>query len=100
MYGFGGVGAVRIGEQRIDIDRVELVRAMAELARYRHAALLPKDVAHFLGTERTQKASDPPLAAAAFKAHRSAAEEPQIVTGETLHQEFLDAVLPQASTAS
>ena len=61
---------------------IEAIRAMTELARHGHRALLAQQVADLPRPERPQHARDPARAAAALEAHRRAAEEPQVRPGK------------------
>src|SRR5215831_6442371 len=95
MYGFRPFGARAFCEKGFDVDRIEPVRSVAELAGDGHRALLVEYLAHLLLTECTQETGHPALGAAAFEAHWRAAEEPQVTAREPLRQELLDGVLPE-----
>src|SRR6516164_10488189 len=95
MYGIRPRRTGALGEQRVDINRVEAVGAVTELAGDGHRTLFVQHLADLLLAKCPQETRYPPLATAALEPHGRRAEEPQIMSREALRQEFLDAVLAQ-----
>jgi len=86
-------------EHGIDVLRVEAVRAVTELARHRHRALLPENIVNLPGSEGAQESGDAARAAAALEAHGRAAEEPQVVIGKAPREQLLRARAEQLGGA-
>src|SRR6516162_11099036 len=78
MDRFRGIRAWRVCKQGFDAHGVEAVGPMTELAGHRHRTLFLQHLAHLLRANRAQETGDPALTAAAFEAHGSAAEQPQV----------------------
>jgi hypothetical protein len=78
------------GKKLLDREGVELVRALAKLARHFDFALLPEHIPHLIDPQRAEQTGHAGLTAAAGELHRRALEHPHVTLAKALLQQGLE----------